>query len=250
MPQRESPRGSTTQPKGETRIRNRLPALVVANVDPGLRLLLKRTLSAAGYEVALVATVQDLVTKVSADQPEGILLSTSFAGDQTPALARSLKRRSSAFMIALVEEGSTTVLEREADDIASTPFRDDELVLKVQNAHRRARMRQSKPLAAVHDGLVIDLSLRQVSVDGRRVSLSRQEFEVLRTLAEHGGMVVGYGQFFSEAWRDAGSRALNRLRRVIHALRIKLGRDDQGRSFIITDNRTGYALRNEKDAQA
>src|SRR5579872_2636644 len=86
MPQRESPRGSTTQPKGETRIRNRLPALVVANVDPGLRLLLKRTLSAAGYEVALVATVQDLVTKVSADQPEGILLSTSFAGDQTPAL--------------------------------------------------------------------------------------------------------------------------------------------------------------------
>jgi two-component system, OmpR family, KDP operon response regulator KdpE len=219
------------------------PLLVVADDDPGLRLLLKRTLSAVGYEVRLVASIQDLLAAVNADKPEGLLLSTSLVGDQTPALLRSLRKRSSAFVVTLSSENRSDISDQETDYDIAVPFRQDELVLRVQNAHRRARLRQRKPVAIIHHGLLIDLTLNQVSMNGRPVPLSRLEFEVLRSLAEHEGKVVGYDQIMSESWRDPQSRTINRVRHVVHMLRLKLGCDDQGRSFIITDGRIGYRLR-------
>jgi two-component system KDP operon response regulator KdpE len=221
---------------------DRSPVLVVADVDPKLRLLLKRTLSAAGYEVRLVTSIQDVAAAVQTQSPEGILISASLAGDQTPALLRSLRARSAAFIVTLTD-GRFDDLSENADDSIDTPFREDELVLRIHNAHRRARLRQRKPLAFIHHGLLIDLTLGEVSLNGRRVSLSRLEFEVLRVLAENEGEIVGYDQLLRESWGDASEGAINKLRHVIHLLRLKLGRDDQGRSFIITDNRAGYGLR-------
>jgi two-component system, OmpR family, response regulator PrrA len=226
---------------------DRCPLLVVADVDPGLRLLLKRTLSAAGYEVRLVASIQELAAAVQTQKPEGLLISASLAGDQTPALLQSLRARSPTFIVALTD-GRFDVVGENADDSIAAPFREDELVLRVQNAHRRARLRQRKPLAFIHQGLLIDLTLNEVSLNGRRVSLSRLEFEALRALAENEGKIVGYDQLMKESWRDPAARTINNLRHVIHMLRLKLGHDDQGRSFIVTDNRVGYGLRREDSA--
>jgi hypothetical protein len=43
--------------------------------------------------------------------------------------------------------------------------------------------------------------------------------------------------------RDPSARAINKLRHVIHLLRLKLGCDDHGRSFIIIGDRAGFGLR-------
>jgi two-component system, OmpR family, KDP operon response regulator KdpE len=221
---------------------DRRPLLVVADVDPGLRLMLKRTLSAAGYEVRLVASIQDLATAVQTQNPEGLLISASLVGDQTPELLHSLRTRSPAFIVALTD-GRFDVVGENADDSIVAPFREDELVLRVQNAHRQARPRQRKPLAFIHHGLLIDLTLNEVSLNGQRISLSPLEFEVLRVLADNEGKIIGYDQLLRESWRDPAARTINNLRHVIHMLRLKLGRDDRGGSFIITDNRAGYGLR-------
>ena len=105
-----------------------------------------------------------------------------------------------------------------------------------------------KALPFVHHGLVIDLTLNEVSLNGRGVSLSRLEFEVLRTLAENEGNIVGYDQILRESWRDPAAQLISKLRHVIHLLRLKLGRDNLGRSFIVTDSRAGYGIRREDSA--
>jgi two-component system KDP operon response regulator KdpE len=227
--------------------REQRPLIVVADLDPGLRLLLKQILTVAGYEVRLVVSIKDLAAAVQTQKPEGLLISASLAGDQTLALLRSIRTRSPAFVVALTD-GRLDVSDENADDSIAAPFREDELVLRVTNAHRRARMRQSKALALIHHGLLIDLTLNEVSLNGRRVSLSRLEFEVLRALAENEGKIVGYDQLMRESWRDPAPRTINNLRHVIHMLRLKLGYDDQDRSFIVTDNRAGYGLRREDNA--
>ena len=216
--------------------------MIVADLDPGLRLLLKQILTAAGYEVRLLASIQALAAAVQTENPAGLLISASLAGDQTPALLGSIKARSSAFLIALRVEGQPAPPDETIDDSIAAPFREDDLVLRVANAHRRARLRQNKALAFVHRGLVIDLTLNEVSLNGRRVSLSRLEFEVLRVLAENEGKIVGYDQILRESWREPKTRTLNKLRHVIHLLRLKLGCDDACRSYILTESGVGYGL--------
>ena len=233
----------------QTGRRDQRPLLIVADLDPGLRLLLKQILMAAGYEVRLVASIQALATAAQADNPVGLLISASLAGDQTPALIRSIRARSPAFVIALHMEGQSAPPDETIADSIAAPFREDDLVLRVANAHRCARLRRNKALAFIHHGLVVDLTLNEVSLNGRRVSLSRLEFEVLRVLAENEGRIVGYDQLLRESWREPKSSSLNKLRHVIHLLRIKLGQDDCGRSFIVTDSRAGYGLR-QGDASA
>jgi len=230
-----------------TPARDSRPLLIVADLDVGLRLLLKQILSAAGYDVRPVESIQAVAAAVHADNPAGLLMSASLAGDQTPALLRSIRARSPAFVIALCADGQTGPPDDLVDDSLSAPFGHDDLVLRIAKAHRRARLRQNKALAFVREGLVIDLTLNDVSLNGRRVSLSRLEFEVLRILAENQGRIVGYDQLLRESWRRPNSSSLNKLRHVIHLLRLKLGQDDRGLSFIVTDSRAGYGLRRSDD---
>jgi two-component system, OmpR family, KDP operon response regulator KdpE len=220
----------------------RRPLLVVADLDPGLRLLLKRILTAAGYEVRLIGSIQDLAAVANAEKPVGLLVSTSLAGDRTPQLLRSIRARSDAFILALVTEPEFNLRES-ADDSIPVPFRDDELVLQVAKAHRQARSQQKKALAFIHDSLMIDLTLNEVSLNGRRVSLSPLEFEVLRVLAENEGRIVGHDQILRDVWRGRSSGTIGKLRHIVHLLRLKLGHDDVGHSFIVTDSRAGYGLR-------
>jgi two-component system, OmpR family, KDP operon response regulator KdpE len=219
------------------------PVLVVADLDPGLRLLLKQVLSAAGYEVQLVSSIQALIASVQASNLAGFLISSTLAGDQTSALLRSIKSRSTAFIMALCSECQQAPAFEDLDDRIVAPFREDELVLRVANAHRRARSRQNKALAFIHHGLVVDLTLNEVTLNARRVSLSRLEFEVLRVLAENEGRIVGYDRILRETWRDPQVQSLSKLRHVIHLLRLKLGHDEMGRSYIVTNSRAGYGLR-------
>ncbi len=229
--------------KGEASKRgDQRPLLIVADLDPGLRLLLKQILTAAGYEVRLVASIQAIAAVAQADNPAGLLISASLAGDQTPALLGSVRARSPAFLIALHMEGQSAAPDEAVDDNIAAPFREDDLVLRVASAHRRARLRQNKALAFIHHGLVVDLTLNEVSLDGRRVSLSRLEFEVLRVLAENKGRTVGYDRLLRESWREPKTSSLSKLRHVIHLLRLKLGYDEGGRSYIVTQSGVGYGL--------
>lgn len=241
MGHRDGPRHAV-QPLARHRT-NQRHLLIVADLDPGLRLLLKQLLTAAGYEIRLIASIQDLAAAVHTDNPAGLLISASLAGDQTPALLRSIRARSPAFLIALNMEGQSAPPDETVDDTIAAPFREDDLVLRVATALRRARLRQNKALAFIHHGLIVDLTLNEVSLNGRRVSLSRLEFEVLRVLAENEGRIVGYDQLLRESWREPKRSSLNKLRHVIHLLRLKLGSDDFGRSFIVTDSGCGYGLR-------
>jgi len=82
----------------------------------------------------------------------------------------------------------------------------------------------------------IDLSGRHVSVDNNLVDLTTIEFDLLKTLAEHRGMVLSREQLLDKVW---GYEFYVDTRVVdVHVghLRQKLGRDD----LITTVRGVGY----------
>ncbi|WP_047692416.1 winged helix-turn-helix domain-containing protein, partial [Kocuria sp. ZOR0020] len=83
----------------------------------------------------------------------------------------------------------------------------------------------SEPRASQSAGVLIDLSRREVLLDGDVLNLTYKEFELLNYLVENGARTVGRGELIGNLWSGAEDVPNERTIDVhIRRLRSKLGR--------------------------
>jgi DNA-binding response OmpR family regulator len=105
---------------------------------------------------------------------------------------------------------------------------------------RTAAMKSSRHRVIDAGPVSLDESARTVYVDGREVSLTRTEFDLLHTLILEAGGIVWRQDILSAVWgggRAAGSRCLDRC---VRHLRQKLERDPRHPKLIQTVQGAGY----------
>jgi two-component system, OmpR family, phosphate regulon response regulator OmpR len=132
-------------------------------------------------------------------------------------------------------------LELGADDYLAKPFNPRELLARI-----RAVLRRGSPEAPrarfTAGGLVVDYDAREVTMDGRRVTLTHHEFELLAALARAGGRVLSREQLM-DALRGQEYEAFDRSIDVhVSKLRAKLEKDPRAPRSIKTVRGVGYAL--------
>ena len=111
-------------------------------------------------------------------------------------------------------------LDAGADDYLVKPFGLAELQARI-----RAVLRRVRPGGDVirHGPLVIDIRTHRVTVDGKEVSLTPKEFDILEILAADPGRVVTRQEILESAW-DAHWYGPTKVLDVhVAALRRKLG---------------------------
>jgi DNA-binding response OmpR family regulator len=108
-----------------------------------------------------------------------------------------------------------------ADDYLPKPFAFVELVARVRALGRRAR--PAAPPVLDRAGLRLDPARREVTRDGRPISLSRKEFGVLEELLRADGAVVSTEDLLERAWDEHIDPFTNVLRVTVMTLRRKLG---------------------------
>ncbi|GAB3659617.1 hypothetical protein GCM10027589_20880 [Actinocorallia lasiicapitis] len=89
----------------------------------------------------------------------------------------------------------------------------------------------------VHEGLTVDRVSRSALVDGRKVPLTYQEFELLAHLTASPGRVYSRGQLLQAVWGYAEAGSVRTVDVHVHRLRSKLG---PYRDRIVTVRRLGY----------
>ena len=221
--------------------------MLVVDDEPMLRNLLARLLQLEGYEVLEAADGQAALDIVAKEKPDLVLLDVMLPARSGLDALGDLRRTSDVPVIlvsALAEEADRVAgLKMGADDYVTKPFSAPELSARVESVLRRAAMRANPvaPLRLAYDGLVIDLSTREVSVGGEKAEMTAMEFDLLAHLAGSPREVFSREQLLQAVWGSSSQwQSDATVTEHVRRLRRKIEEDPDDPRWITTVRGVGY----------
>ncbi|MEF2278406.1 response regulator transcription factor [Deinococcus sp. YIM 134068] len=128
-----------------------------------------------------------------------------------------------------------------ADDYVVKPFSPREVVARVRALLRRVGVREQ-----VQSGpLLLDLQGRSATLHGQPLALSRTEYDLLATLAQHPGLIWSRERLMERVWGPEYPGVTRVVDVHITAIRRKLGDDADAPGFIETVRGLGYRFRED-----
>lgn len=119
-----------------------------------------------------------------------------------------------------------------------------EIVARVKAVLRRTDSQRETFRSVLDYGrLKIDISMREVFVEGRPISLTPKEFELLRLFAEHPRHVFSYERLLHKFWDGVGDR--HTIRVHLSRLREKIEADPNQPQYLINVWGVGYRFEGE-----
>ena len=156
-----------------------------------------------------------------------------------------LKKKRNLPIIALVTETALDKLPDypDVDDFIVAPFNDGELALRITRLLKSA-FEADNPEQIKCNGLVIDTSTCDVTVDGAKVDLTFKEYELLKLLASSKGRVFTREALLDKIWGYdyfGGDRTVD-----VHVRRLRSKIEDTDHTYIETVRNIGYKfIKNE-----
>ncbi len=139
------------------------------------------------------------------------------------------------------EREKIEALDSGADDCVTKPFGVGELLARIRVALRRTAATGLEPVITC-GGLVIDLSLRRVMVEGNEVRLTPTEYEILKFMARNVGRVLTHRLLLKAVWGNVDYQDTHYIRVYVGQVRRKTEKDSARPRYIITESGVGYRL--------
>ena len=221
--------------------------ILVVDDEPQILRAVRTSLQAAGYEVDVAETAAAALTVAAARPPDAVILDLVLPDGNGIEVCRELRRWTTAPVLVLSavgdEQEKVAALDAGADDYVTKPFGIDELLARVRAALRRVD-RTGEPIVDL-GGLVVDLQRRLVTLDGKQVSLTPTEYELLELFVRNEGKLLTHPTILREVWGPAYGAESHYLHVYVSQLRRKIERDPARPSFLLTEAGAGYRLVHE-----
>ena len=223
-----------------------VPRVLVVDDEATIRDIVRRYLTADGFDVAEAADGEEALRQFEDRRPDLVVLDVMMPGMDGLEVLRRLRATSGVFVVLLTakaEEVDKLVgLSVGADDYLTKPFSPRELVARVRAVLRRQRDTATSPGDDTMSfaGLVIDPARREVLRDDAPVELTALEFDLLAALAASPGRVYSRRQLLERVW---GWDYVGDERVVdvhVRNLRRALGDDASAPSIVATVRGVGY----------
>jgi two-component system KDP operon response regulator KdpE len=223
--------------------------ILLIDDEKSMQDILTLTLQPAGYSIFPVGTGAEALQKFPSARPDLILLDLFLPDVDGKQILRRLREWTTAPIIVISvrheESEKIACLDSGADDYLTKPFTMGELLARLRAALRRAFGAPRSDVFSAGD-LKVDLTSREVFVADEQVKLTATEYDLLKVLASHAGLVRTHRQLIRELWGTTQYQdAVHLLRVTVSNLRRKLTCDPRVLRYIVTEPGVGYRLRTE-----
>ena len=223
--------------------------ILVVDDEPQLTRVLRRSLTAQGYDVR-VAGDGDFALQTFRDWPPTLVI-TDLAMPNLNGLelCRRLRAISEVPIIVLSVRGEertkVEALDAGADDYVTKPFGMDELLARIRATLRRRPA--SDPASSVLEAgdFRIDIDAHTATHAGQELRLTPKEFDLMGHVLRNAGRVLTHRALLAAVWGGDYTQQAEYLRVFVGQLRKKIEPDPSHPRYILTEPWIGYRFNPE-----
>ncbi len=221
--------------------------ILIVDDNKSIRAMVADYLKSKNYDVIEASDGIQGLDKGLSSSPNVIILDVVMPGIDGFKLCQLLREKGvKAPIIMLTERASiedkVAGYSSGADDYLAKPFSSLELELRIQALLRRVAGESQQPEQKIlkHGDLEIDLDKHIVRVDGREVSLTPIEFNILKLLASTPGYVYSRQDLLSVIWDTAYEGYKRNIDPHVNRLRTKIEENPKKPKYVLTVWGVGY----------
>jgi two-component system KDP operon response regulator KdpE len=216
--------------------------ILLIDDEPQITRVLRTALGAQGFDVRTANDPEEGLLVFEEWGPDLVVTDLMMPGMTGIEVCRRVRSRSTIPIIVLSvrdqERTKVEALNAGADDYITKPFGSQELLARVRAHLRRAPERTQNSHVEVGD-FIIDVEQHSATVQGKTLSLTPTEFELLLYFAQHAGKVMPHRTLLNAVWGAQSVHQPEYLRVFIGQLRKKM-EALAARQYIQTEPWVGY----------
>lgn len=221
-------------------------SILVIDDDEDLSYIITDMLESYGYSVTCAENSEAAFRLLSAHNYHLILLDINLPDTTGFELCREIRRASNVPIVfasaRTSETDRITGFDIGGDDYLPKPYSMQELLSRVNALIRRTYGFSDKGVTVSFGDITVNTAARTVSKNGRAVSLSLREFDLLSCLCAHKNTAVAKEKLLAEVWGAFNELEPSTLTVHIRWLREKLEDDPKKPKYIKTVFKVGYML--------
>ena len=222
---------------------------MIVDDEPGVRALLRDTLSIAGFETIEASDGMSALTLLRTNKPALMVIDVNMPlmdGFELVERLRTTHDLTPVLMLTARDDKSDIArgLKIGADDYVVKPFGIEELVLRIKAILRRSYKSTTAPTLLTCGPITINDEQHSVSFNGEEIDLSPTEYRLLQILMERKGKVLSKKLLLDEVWGITFESESTVTDTYISYLRKKFHRD--GFEGIKTIRGVGFQIQEPK----
>src|SRR5271168_2928775 len=219
--------------------------ILVIEDDRSVQKALKRLFESEGFAVEIAPNGLAGLEAFRAMPPSAVVLDLRLPGMAGPDVCREIKQASPLLPIIILSAKSDVsdkvlLLEIGADDYVTKPFSPRELMARVNSAVRRSGRSTKIGKVFTFADICVDFSKMELTRAGQPVSLTAQEFKVLKFMSQNAERVISREELLNEVWGYQNYPSTRTVDNHILKLRQKLEKDPGNPVHFRTVHGMGY----------
>ena len=220
--------------------------ILIVDDEPLIVKGLRYSLEQEGYQVDEAIDGAQAVEMIGANKYDLVLLDVMLPKMSGIEVCQTVRETSNVPIIMLTAKGEDMDkilgLEYGADDYMTKPFNILEVKARIKSILRRAGIKEepSKKQVIEAGDMVVNLSSRRVTIDGKEVQLTAKEFDLLSLFISNPGKVFSRETLLETIWKYDYLGEVRMVDVHIRRLREKIEKDTTKPEYILTKWGVGY----------
>lgn len=220
--------------------------ILVVDDERPIQRLLELSLNSKDFKTILCSTGTEGMRTLATAKPDLMILDLGLSDMDGKAVLKDVREWSEVpIIICSVRNDDSEIiaaLDLGANDYITKPFNPDVLISRVKANLRKAISSEHGEPEISNGPIAINLVRHEVTLHGKRLSLTPKEYELLRYFIIQKGKMLTHRQILKDVWGAAHVEDVQYLRVYLKQIREKIEAEDSETPLITTEPGIGYRM--------